>query len=74
MIEIYGVKLSVEVATFFMLFLIDELLPYLPVKGNNFVQVVQGLIGQLKFFRKEDDAIRAVKSKLQEIQDEVNRL
>jgi hypothetical protein len=74
MIEFFGIKLSVEAAAFLVLFLVDELIPFLPVKGNNFVQVAQGIIGQLKGFRKEDDAIRAVKDKLLEIQKEVERL
>jgi hypothetical protein len=74
MIEFFGIKLSVEAAAFLVLFLFDELVPYLPIKGNNIVQVIQGLTQQLKPFRKEDDAVRAVKAKLAEIQKEVNRL
>ena len=74
MIEILGIKLSVEAAAFLILFLVDELIPFLPVKGNNFVQVAQGIIGQLKLFRKEDDAIRALKVKIEEIQKEIGRL
>jgi hypothetical protein len=74
MIEILGIKLSYEAAAFLLLFIFDELVPYLPIKGNSIVQVVQGLTQQLKVFRKEDDAIRAVKAKLAEIQKEVERL
>ena len=74
MIEFYGIKLSVEATAFLILFLLDELVPYLPIKGNNLVQVAQGLIGQLKLFRKEDDAIRNVRERLKEIQKEINRL
>jgi hypothetical protein len=74
MIEILGIKLSYEAAAFLVLFLFDELIPFLPVKGNNFVQVAQGIIGQLKLFRKEDDAIRALKVKIEEIQKEISRL
>jgi hypothetical protein len=74
MIEILGIKLSYEAAAFLVLFIFDELVPYLPIKGNNIVQAVQGLIQQVKIFRKEDDAVRAVKDKLAEIQKEVNRL
>ena len=74
MIEFYGIKLSVEAAAFLILFLLDELVPYLPIKGNSLIQVAQGIVGQLKLFRKEDDAIRSVKAMLAEIQKEVNRL
>jgi hypothetical protein len=74
MIEILGIKLSYEAAAFLVLFLFDELVPYLPIKGNNIVQVIQGVTKQLKIFRKEDDAIRAVKAKLAEMQKEVERL
>jgi accessory gene regulator protein AgrB len=74
MIEFFGIKLSVEAAAFLVLFLVDELIPFLPVKGNNFVQVAQGIIGQLKLFRKEDDAIRALKVKIEELKEELGRL
>jgi hypothetical protein len=74
MIEFFGIKLSVEAAAFLVLFLVDELIPFLPVKGNNFVQVAQGIIGQLKLFRKEDDAIRALKVKIEELKEEIGRL
>jgi len=74
MIEIVGVKLSYEAVAFLGLFVFDELVPYLPIKGNSIVQVIQGFAQQMKLFRKEDDAIRSVKAKLAEIQKEVNRL
>jgi hypothetical protein len=74
MIEILGIKLSYEAAAFLVLFLFDELVPYLPIKGNNLVQVAQGIIGQLKLFRKEDDAIKALKVKIEEIRKEIGRL
>jgi hypothetical protein len=74
MIEFFGIKLSVEAAAFLVLFLFDELVPYLPIKGNNLIQVAQGVIGQLKLFRKEDDAIRALKVKIEEIKKEISRL
>jgi hypothetical protein len=74
MIEFLGIKLSYEAAAFLLLFIFDELVPYLPIKGNNVVQVIQGFARQMKLFRKEDDAIRNVKAKLKEIQKEVSRL
>lgn len=74
MIEFFGIKMSIEAAAFLILFLLDELVPYLPIKGNNLVQAAQGIVGQLKLFRKEDDAIRSVKQKLAEIQKEINHL
>lgn len=74
MIEFFGIKLSIEAAAFLVLFLVDELIPFLPIKGNNFVQVAQGIIGQLKLFRKEDDAIRALKVKIEELKEEIGRL
>jgi hypothetical protein len=74
MIELFGIKLSYEAAAFLLLFIFDELVPYLPIKGNNIVQVIQGFARQMKIFRKEDDAVRAVKAKLQEIQKEVSKL
>ena len=61
MIEVLGIKLSYEAAVFLILFIFDELVPYLPIKGNNIVQVIQGLTQQVKIFRKEDDKIEQIK-------------
>jgi len=61
MIEVLGIKLSYEAAAFLILFIFDELVPYLPIKGNNIVQVIQGLTQQVKIFRKEDDKIEQIK-------------
>jgi hypothetical protein len=74
MIEFFGIKLTVEAAGFLILFLFDELVPYLPIKGNNIIQVAQGIVGQLKLFRKEDDSIRALKAKVEDIKKELERL
>ena len=74
MIELFGIKLSYEAAIFLGLFIFDELVPYLPIKGNNIVQVIQGFAQQMKLFRKEDDVVRSVKAKLDAIQKEVSRL
>jgi len=74
MIEFFGIKLSFEAAAFLALFLLDELVPYLPIKGNNFVQVLRGIVGQLKTFRKEDDVVSTVKTKLTDVHEEVKKL
>ena len=74
MIEFFGIKLSIEAAAFLVLFLLDELVPYLPIKGNNFVQVLRGIVGQLKAFRKEDDLVSTVKTKLTDVQEEAKKL
>ncbi len=74
MIEILGIKLSYEAAAFLVLFLVDEIIPYTPLKGNNIVQVLQGLVATLKPARREDDTIRALKAKVKAVQDELNKL
>ena len=74
MIELFGIKLSFEAATFFVLFLVDEIIPYTPLRGNNIIQVLQGLVGAIKPTRKEDDVVRALKAKVQAVQDELNKL
>jgi nucleoside diphosphate kinase len=74
MIEILGIKLSFEAAAFLVLFLVDEIIPYTPLKGNNIIQVLQGLVGAIKPTRKEDDVVRALKAKVQAVQDELNKL
>jgi hypothetical protein len=74
MIEFLGIKLSFEAAAFLVLFLVDEIIPYTPLKGNNIIQVLQGLVGAIKPTRKEDDVVRALKAKVQAVQDELNKL
>ena len=74
MIELFGIKLSFEAAAFLVLFLIDEIIPYTPLKGNNIIQVLQGLVGAIKPTRKEDDVVRALRAKVQAVQDELNKL
>jgi hypothetical protein len=74
MIEILGIKLSYEAAAFLVLFLVDEIIPYTPLKGNNIIQVLQGLVAALKPARREDDTIQALKAKVKAVQDELNKL
>jgi nucleoside diphosphate kinase len=74
MIEFFGIKLSFEAAAFLVLFLIDEIIPYTPLKGNNIIQVLQGLVGAIKPARKEDEVVRALRAKVQAVQDELNKL
>lgn len=71
MIEIFGIKLTTEAAAFFLLFLFDEIIPYLPVKGNNILQFASGVIKALKPHRKEDEVISSIKQELAQLRGEI---
>jgi hypothetical protein len=69
MIEFLGIKMGTETFIFLVLFLIDEILPFIPVKGNSFIDLLQQSIKQLKPFRKEDDKIEDIKREVKGIRD-----
>jgi hypothetical protein len=69
MVEFLGIKMGTETFIFLVLFLIDEILPFIPVKGNSFIDLLQQSIKQLKPFRKEDDKIEDIKREVKGIRD-----
>lgn len=74
MIEILGLQLTYEAVAFLVLFLFDEALPHLPVKGNNLLQFVSGVVGALKPHRKEDEVLKAIKEELSSLHNEIEEV
>lgn len=57
-----------------ILFAVDELLPYLPIKGNNYIQVFQGIIRALKPLRREDEAVAELRQEILELHGQIQSL
>ena len=74
MIEILGIKVSIEALTFLVLFVAGEVLALSPAKSNSIVQLLQNLLRTVKPARREDEKVEAIKSKLLAIYDEVKAL
>lgn len=61
MIEILGVKLSLEAIGFIAAFVASEVIAVSPLKENSLAQLVKSLIDSLKPARKEDEKVSEVK-------------
>ena len=61
MIEILGVKLSLEAIAFIAAFVASEVIAASPLKENSLAQLVKSLIDTLKPARKEDEKVSEVK-------------
>jgi hypothetical protein len=61
MLTIFGIKVSIETITFFVLFLASEIIGESKFKSNGIVQLLANAVGALKPLRKEDDKIEQIK-------------
>lgn len=61
MIEILGVKLSIEAVGFILAFVASEVIAASPLKENSVAQLAKSLIDTLKPSRKEDEKVTEVK-------------
>jgi hypothetical protein len=61
MLTIFGIKVSIETVTFFVLFLASEIIGESKFKSNGIVQLLANAVGALKPLRKEDDKIDQIK-------------
>ena len=65
MLTIFGLKVSIETITFFVLFLASEIVGESKFKSNGIVQLLANAVGALKPLRKEDDKIDQIKKIIQ---------
>jgi hypothetical protein len=65
MLTIFGIKVSIETITFFVLFLASEVVGESKFKSNGIVQLLANAVGALKPLRKEDDKIEQIKKIIQ---------
>lgn len=74
MIDPVAAHVTPQTGVLLALFLFDELLPYLPVKGNNLIQFISGLAKALKPFRREDEVVAQLKKDMLELSKELQSL
>lgn len=67
MIEILGFKLSYEAAFFVAVLLFEEVVPYLPFKGNNIFQSVVTLLTFVKKFAIRSPKLRDALEEAEEL-------
>jgi hypothetical protein len=65
MLTLFGIKVSIETVTFFVLFLASEIIGESKFKSNGIVQLLANAVGALKPLRKEDDKIDQIKKIIQ---------
>lgn len=61
MLTLFGIKVSIETVTFFVLFLASEVVGQSKLQSNGIVQLLANAVGALKPLRKEDDKIEQIK-------------
>ena len=66
MLTLFGIKVSIETTTFFLLFLASEIIGESKFKSNGIVQLLANAVGALKPLRKEDDKIEQIKKLLRD--------
>jgi hypothetical protein len=66
MLTLFGIKVSIETVTFFVLFLASEVIGQSKFKSNGIVQLLANAVGALKPLRKEDDQIEQIKKLLRD--------
>jgi hypothetical protein len=74
MIELFGIKVSIEALIFVVLFVVDEVLALSPAKSNSIVQLLSNLLRTVKPARREDEKVEAIKDKLLSVYEEVKKL
>ncbi len=74
MIEILGVKLSLEAIGFLAAFVASEVIGSSKLKENSVAQLVKSLVDTLKPARKEDEKVAEIKRRLEELTQELRQL
>lgn len=74
MIEILGVKLSLEAIGFLAAFVASEVIGSSKLKENSVAQLVKSLIDSLKPSRKEDEKVAALRSRAERLLVELKEL
>ena len=71
MIELFGVKLSVEALTFLAAFVLDEVIRSSRLKENSVLQLISSLLSSLRPIRREDEAVESVRLRVDELIEEL---
>lgn len=71
MIELFGVKLSVEALIMLAAFVLDEVVRSSRLKENSVLQLLSSLVGSLRPMRKEDEAVDSIRVRVDELLEEL---
>ncbi len=74
MIEILGVKLSLEAIGFLAAFVASEVIGSSKLKENSVAALAKSLIDTLKPARKEDEKVASIRVQLERLTQELRRL
>lgn len=74
MIEILGVKLSLEAIGFLAAFVASEVIGSSKLKENSVAQLAKSLIDSLKPSRKEDEKVAELRSRVEDLLEELKGL
>ena len=74
MIEIFGVKITIEALGFLAAFVASEVIGSSKLKENSVAALAKSLIDTLRPARKEDEKVDAIKAKLEAITRELKSL
>lgn len=74
MIEILGVKLSLEAIGFLAAFAASEVIGSSPLKENSVAALVKSLIDTLKPSRKEDEKVAEIRKATELLRDTLRRV
>jgi len=71
MIELFGVKLSVEALAFLAAFVLDEVIRSSRLKENSVLQLLSSVLNNLRPMRKEDEQVDAIRVRVDELLEEL---
>ncbi len=71
MIELFGVKLSVEALVMLAAFVLDEVVRSSKLRENSVLQLLSSLVGSLRPMRKEDEAVDSIRVRVDELLEEL---
>ena len=74
MIEILGVKLSLEAIGFLAAFITSEVIGSSKLKENSVAQLIKSLIDTLKPARKEDEKVAELRARVEGLLEELKGL
>lgn len=67
MIEIFGIKITVEAACFLVAFVASEVIGASKLKENSVAQLLKSVVDTLKPVRKEDEKVAAIKAQVESL-------
>jgi len=71
MIELFGVKLSVEALAFLAAFVLDEVIRSSRLKENSVLQLLSSVLNNLRPMRNEDEQVDAIRVRVDELLEEL---